>query len=43
LQVPDEFREKYIDILFKYQEAISLDKYDLGLAQNYKHNIHLKN
>jgi hypothetical protein len=43
LQVPDEFREKYIDILFKYQEAISLDKYDLGLAQNNKHNIHLKN
>jgi hypothetical protein len=43
LQVPDKFREKYIDILFKHQEAISLDKYDLGLAQNYKHKIHLKN
>jgi len=43
LQVPDEFREKYINILFKHQEAISLDKYDLDLAQNYKHKIHLKN
>jgi hypothetical protein len=43
LQVPDEFREKYIDILFKHQEAISLDKYDLGFAKKYKHQIHLKN
>jgi hypothetical protein len=29
--------------LFKHQEAISLDKYNLGLAKNYKHKIHLKN
>jgi hypothetical protein len=43
LQVPDEYRERYIDILFKHQDAISLDKYDLGLAKNYKHKIHLKN
>jgi hypothetical protein len=43
LQVPDEFQEKYINILFKHQEAINLDKYDLGLARNYKHKIHLKN
>jgi hypothetical protein len=32
-----------MDILFKHQDAISLDKYDLGLARNYKHKIHLKN
>ena len=25
-----------LDLLFKYQEAISIDKYDLGLAKNYK-------
>jgi hypothetical protein len=43
LQVPDEFQEKYINIIFKHQEAINLDKYDLGLARNYKHKIHLKN
>ncbi len=43
LQVPDQFKEKYLDLLHKYQEAISVDKYDLGLARNYKHKIHLKN
>jgi hypothetical protein len=43
LQIPEDFREKYIDILFKHQDAISLDKHDLGLARNYKHKIHLKN
>ncbi len=34
---------KYVDILFKHLEAISIDKYNLGLAKNYKHKIHLKN
>jgi hypothetical protein len=43
LQVPYKYREKYIDILFKHQDAISLDKYDLRLARNYKHKIPLKN
>ncbi len=42
LQVQDKFREKYIDILFKHQDAINLDKYDLGLAKNYKHKFHRK-
>ena len=28
---------------YKHQEAISIDKYDLGLAKNYQHKIHLKN
>jgi len=41
--VPAEFREKYIDILFKHEEANSLNKYDLGLAKNFKHKFHLKN
>ncbi len=35
LQVPGEFQERYIAILFKHQEAISLYKYDLWLAKNY--------
>jgi len=43
LQVPEEFKAQYLDILFKHQEAISINKYDLGLAKNYKHRIHLKN
>jgi hypothetical protein len=43
LQVPEEFKARYLDILFKHQEAISINKFDLGLAKNYKHRIHLKN
>jgi hypothetical protein len=43
LQVPEEFKGRYMDILFKHQDAISMNKYDLGLAKNYKHRIHLKN
>jgi hypothetical protein len=43
LQVLEEFKARYLDILFKHQEAISINKYDLGLAKNYKHQIHLKN
>ena len=43
LQVPEEFKAQYLDILFKHQEVISINKYDLGLARNYKHRIHLKN
>jgi len=39
----DEFKTQYLDLLYRYQEAISIDKYDLGLAKNYKHKIHLKN
>jgi len=42
LQVPEEFQEQYLDILCKHQDALSIDKYDLGLAKNFKHKIHLK-
>jgi len=42
LDVPKEFKQKYIDILYKHQKAISVNKYDLGLAKNFKHKIHLK-
>jgi hypothetical protein len=34
---------QYLDLLYRYQEAISIEKYDLGLAKNYKHKINLKN
>jgi len=42
LNVPFEFRQQYIDTLYKHQKAISLDKHDLGLASSFKHKIHLK-
>jgi len=42
LNVPNEFKDKYVDILYKHQKAISANKYDLGLATHYKHKIHLK-
>ncbi len=42
LQVRDEFKEIHIDILHKHQDALSINKYDLGLAKNFLHKIHLK-
>jgi len=36
LNVPNEYKDKYVDILYKHQKAISANKYDLGLASNYK-------
>jgi hypothetical protein len=32
-----------VDILYKYQKAISANKYDLGLDTNCKHKTHQKN
>jgi hypothetical protein len=43
LQVLEEFQERYLDILCKHQDTLSIDKYDLGLAKDFKHKIHLKN
>jgi len=42
LNVPDELKQRYIDILFKHQAAISISKMDLGRAKNFTHKIHLK-
>jgi hypothetical protein len=42
LNVPSKYKQQYIDILYKHQQAISANKYDLGLATNFKHKIHLK-
>jgi hypothetical protein len=39
LNVPSENKKHYIDILHKHQQAISANKYDLGLATNFKHRI----
>jgi hypothetical protein len=42
LNVPNEYKDRYVDILYKHQKAISANKYDLGLASHYKPKIHLK-
>jgi hypothetical protein len=42
LQVLEEFQERYLEILCKHLDALSIDKYDLGLAKDFKHKIHLK-
>jgi hypothetical protein len=42
LNVPEELKQRYIDILFKHQAAISINKIDLGRAKNFTHKIHLK-
>ncbi len=40
--MPNQYKQKYLNILHKHQQAISANKYDLGLATNFKHKIHLK-
>ncbi len=40
--MPEQYKERYIDILHKHQKAISVNKYDLSLAKNFKHKIQLK-
>ena len=42
LHVPNEYKQHYVDILYKHQEAISINKFDLGRAKNFTHKIHLK-
>jgi hypothetical protein len=42
LNVPEQYKQRYIVILHKHQQAISANKYDLGLATNFQHKIHLK-
>jgi len=41
LNVPQEIKQKYVDILYKHQAAISMNKMDLGRAKNFTHKIHL--
>jgi len=42
LGAPEPYRSKYINTLFRHQAAISMDKYNLGLAKDFTHRIHLK-
>jgi hypothetical protein len=42
LQVPLKYKSNYIDILYKHQDAIHINKFDLGRAKNFTYKIHLK-
>ena len=42
LKVPKEFENKYLDLLTKYNDVISVDKHDLGTANDFYHRINLK-
>ena len=42
LNVPDNFKEEYLNVLFKNHEAISEHKYDLGQTETLMHDISLK-
>jgi hypothetical protein len=42
LNVPKQFRQKYLNLLLKNHEAISKDKFDLGRTDILMHEISLK-
>ena len=42
LNVPEEYRQRYLDILLKNHEVISAHKYDLGRTETLLHEISLK-
>ena len=42
LNVPDEFKSRYLQLLYKYRKVISTSKTDLGRCKTYKHRLHLK-
>jgi hypothetical protein len=39
--MPEEFQQRCLDILCKHQDALSIDRYDLGLSKYLKHKTHL--
>ncbi len=42
LNVPEEFKQKYLDLLLKHHEVISDNKYNLGKCSTAMHDIELK-
>ena len=42
LNVPDDFKPQYLQLLYKYRRVISTSKTDLGRCKTYKHRLHLK-
>jgi hypothetical protein len=43
LNVPEEFRQRYIDLLLKHHEVVSSSKYNLGKCTTSMHDFELKN
>ena len=41
LNVPEEFRQRYIDLLLKHHQVISSDKNNLGQCGTFYHDIQL--
>ena len=42
LNVPDNFKEQYLQLLRKHRKVISVSKTDLGRCKTYKHKLYLK-
>ena len=42
LNVPEQYRQRYLQILLKNHEAVSRDKFDLGRTDTLMHEIALK-
>ena len=42
LNVPEEYKQKYMDLLLRHHEVISAHKYDLGRTETLLHEITLK-
>ena len=42
LNVPDEYKDRYLNVLFKNHEAISSHKYDLGQTATLMHDVTLR-
>ena len=41
--VPPEFQERYLDLMYRYHTIFSDDKHDIGRSDLIPHEIHLKN
>ena len=42
LQVPEEYEQRYVDLLVKHHAAFSLDKNDIGLCNLVQHKLTMK-
>ena len=42
LNIPEQYKPRYLKLLQKYQKVISVLKTDLGRCNQYKHRLHLK-
>ena len=42
MEVPEEYRDRYLQLLYRYKRVISISKADLGRSRTYHHRIHLK-